>query len=49
MDASARPGEMGQLALANGIRLIEIPLQLPFRHTLLEFIMPNLTFVLPRS
>jgi hypothetical protein len=47
MNASARPDEPGLLALANGIYLIDVPLQLPYRHTLLEFVMAKLTFVLP--
>jgi hypothetical protein len=39
MNASARPDEPGPLALANGIYLIDVPLQLPYGHTLLEFVM----------
>jgi hypothetical protein len=46
MNTSARPGELGRLALANESCLTEGPLQLPFRHILLEFVMANLTFVL---
>jgi hypothetical protein len=47
MNASARPGDLGRLALANEGCLMKAPLQLPFRHILLEFMMANLTFVLP--
>jgi hypothetical protein len=49
MNASALPDEPGPLALANGIYPIDVPLQLPYRHTLLEFVMAKMTFVLPIS
>jgi len=47
--ASQRLGELGRLALANGSCPTEVPLQLPFRHTLLEYMMGKLDIRIARS